>query len=83
MKSRLIAAAAIVSLSPAALAQEVDADTVAKIETLLADMQCQMDPGDIEATEAGYELDDVICEGGRQFDIELDKGLMETGRRAE
>lgn len=50
---------------------------------MLASIECQMDPDDIEVTAEGYELDDVICKGGDQFDIELDKDLNETGRRAE
>ena len=46
-------------------------------------VECQMDPADIEIEDDGYELDDVICKGGKQFDIELDADLNETGRRAE
>jgi predicted outer membrane protein len=77
--------AALVAFTPAAFAQgsEVTSTTVAKIEEALAEMNCQMDPADIEPSEVGYELDDVICEGGKQFDIELDKDFNETGRRAE
>jgi len=61
----------------------IDPETVAKIEAMLAEMECQMDPDDIEAEDDGYELDDVICKGGNQFDIELDMDLNEVGRRAE
>ena len=68
---------------PAVAASHVDADTVAKIEAWLASIECQMDPDDIEVGEDGYELDDVICKGGQQYDISLDKELTETGRRAE
>ena len=50
---------------------------------VLAEMECQMDPDDIEMDDGGYELDDVICKGGNQFDIELDAELNEIGRRAE
>jgi hypothetical protein len=42
-----------------------------------------MDPDDIEVEDGGYELDDVICKGGLQFDIVLDKDLNEVSRRAE
>jgi len=62
---------------------EVDKATVEKIMAMLKDMKCEMDPKDIEKEDDGYELDDVFCEGGKQFDIELDKNLKETGRRAE
>ncbi|WP_346895304.1 PepSY domain-containing protein [uncultured Roseibium sp.] len=62
---------------------KVDAKTEAAIMAKLAAMECQMAPEDIEVTAEGYDLDDVICKGGKQFDIELDKDLNETGRRAE
>lgn len=75
---------AIAALSTPAFADgHVDAETVEKIEAMLAEMECQMDPGDIEVEEDGFELDDVICKGGDQFDITLDADLNETGRRAE
>ncbi len=68
---------------PALADDHVDAETVARIEAYLASIECQMDPADIEAEDGGYELDDVICKGGKQFDIELDAELNEIGRRAE
>lgn len=72
-------------MSPRPLADDhVDAETVEKIEAYLASIECQMDPADIEAEDdGGYELDDVICKGGNQFDIELDADLNEVERRAE
>lgn len=76
-------AIAFVLASPALADGHVDADTVAKIEAMLAEMKCQMDPADIEVEDDGYELDDVICEGGKQFDIALDLDLNEKGRREE
>ena len=69
--------------SPTFAAEEIDAETVEKIEAYLASVECQMDPDDIEVEDDGFELDDVICKGGNQFDIELDKDLNEVGRRAE
>ena len=63
--------------------EKVDKATVEKIMAMLKDMKCEMDPKDIEKEDDGYELDDVFCEGGKQFDIELDENLKETGRRAE
>ena len=79
---RIIAIAVLLG-TPAFAEGEVDAETVAKIEAYLASIECQMDPDDIEVEADGYELDDVICKGGNQFDIELDKDLNEVGRRAE
>jgi len=88
MKATIISLAAMLAFSTGALAAEgaegeVDAKTEAAIMAKLAQMECQMAPDDIEVTEAGYELDDVICKGGKQFDIELDADLNEIGRRAE
>ena len=82
MKKLGIAAFACVLAAPA-LAEEVDAETVSKIEAYLASIECQMDPDDIEVEEDGYDLDDVICKGGNQFDIKLDKDLNEVSRKAE
>ncbi|MEX0317194.1 MAG: PepSY domain-containing protein [Ruegeria sp.] len=82
MKKIVVLAAALVA-APAFAEGEVDAETVEKIEAYLASIECQMDPDDIEVEEGGYELDDVICKGGKQFDIELDKDLNEVGRREE
>jgi hypothetical protein len=74
--------AAAVSLPLSVAAQEVSEETVTQINELLAGMNCQMDPSDIEVEDGGYELDDVMCEDG-QYDIELDGNLRETGRRKE
>lgn len=64
--------------------QELSQETVDAIMATLADMNCQMAPDDIEVMEdGGFDLDDVICEGGNQFDIVLDADMNETGRRAE
>ena len=78
-----VAAAAALAMT-ASHADEVDAAAVEKIQAYLAAGNCQMDPDDIELEDdGGYDLDDVICEGGNQFDITLDKDFNETGRRAE
>ena len=58
-------------------------DVIVRIEAILANMDCQMDPDDIEVEEGGYELDDVMCKGGHQFDIDLDNDLNVLERRAE
>lgn len=70
-------------LAAPAVADDIDAETVAKIEAYLASVECQMDPDDIEVEDDGYDLDDVICKGGNQFDIKLDKDLNEVSRKAE
>ncbi len=88
MKAKIISLAAVFAFCTGALAAgesegKVDAETEAAIMAKLAAMECQMAPDDIEVTEDGYDLDDVICKGGKQFDIEFDKDLNEIGRRAE
>jgi hypothetical protein len=84
MKLIPTALATLVLAGPSfAAAHAVDEATVAAIEAKLAEMKCQMDPADIEMEDGGYELDDVICEGGQQMDIELDADLNEVDRRLE
>jgi hypothetical protein len=83
MRLTLLTAAVALALPLAARSQEVAEATVTQINDLLAGMNCQMDPSDIEPQEGGgYELDDVMCADG-QYDIELDASLQETGRRKE
>lgn len=83
MKFSLILAAVALMSAPAFAENALDAETVEKIEAMLASIECQMDPEDIEVEEDGYDLDDVICKGGDQFDIKLDKDFNEVSRRAE
>ena len=73
--------AAIIAAPSFAASHAIPQETVDKITAMLAEMKCQMDPDDIEMEDGGYELDDVICEGGRQFDIELDADLKPLDRR--
>lgn len=81
---KLILCAALATMAlPVHASDDVDAETVTKIEAFLASIECQMDPDDIEVEDDGYDLDDVICKGGNQFDIKLDKDLNEVSRRAE
>ncbi|SFR00037.1 PepSY domain-containing protein [Poseidonocella sedimentorum] len=86
MKRLLTTAAACGIAASAAFAahHEVSEEKVEMIMAKLTEMKCQMDADDIEVTdEGGYDLDDVICEGGNQFDIELDAEMNEVSRRAE
>lgn len=80
---KYIAAAALSLIVAAPALAQVEPATVDAIMAKLTEMKCQMDPADIEVEEAGFDLDDVICEGGNQFDIVLDKDLNEVSRRAE
>ncbi len=82
-KLAVLAASVLVSSAAWAGGHSLDEETIAAIEAKLAAMECQMDTDDIEVEDEGYELDDVICKGGKQFDIELDTELNEVGRREE
>ena len=89
MKRTITTLAATLMLSGAAFAESHAMDgpseeAVTAIMAKLVVMRCQMAEDDIEVEDdGGYELDDVICEGGNQFDITLDAEINETGRRAE
>nr|WP_258095024.1 PepSY domain-containing protein [Salipiger pentaromativorans] len=65
-----------------AMAETPTAEQTAKILAMLAEMQCEMDPDDIEMEDGGYELDDVYCADG-QYDIDLDAALNVTNKRKE
>lgn len=81
---KLFLGAVFASIAASGQAEEaLDPQIVEKIEAFLASIECQMDPDDIEVEADGYDLDDVICKGGGQFDIMLDKDLNEVSRRAE
>lgn len=83
-KFALIAAAlAAFALAPTGAGAKVTEEEIARIDALLAEMKCEMDPDDIEKEDDGYELDDVICEGGQQFDIELNAAFEVVEKRAE
>lgn len=82
MRATLLIVAGVLAAS-AAGAEEADKETAEMIMAKLAEMGCQMAPEDIEVEGDGYDLDDVICVGGQQFDIKLDKDFNEVGRRAE
>jgi len=66
-----------------AIAEEApSADAIAKINTLLAEMSCEIDEDNIELEDGAYDLDDVICVDG-QYDIKLDAEFNVTGKRKE
>ena len=83
MKLLVSLSLAVLLAAPVLADDAPDAETIAKIEAVLAEMECQMDPADIEVEDDGYDLDDVICRGGDQFDIKLDLEFNEVSRRAE
>ncbi|MBL3569323.1 PepSY domain-containing protein [Rhodovulum sp. BSW8] len=79
----LAALLAPAALTPALADEAVPAETAERIMAMLTDMQCEMDPADIEAEDnGGFELDDVFCADG-QYDIDLNADLEITERRKE
>ena len=73
----------LVLIATPALASEVDEATLAKIDALLKEQRCEVDPVNVEAARGGgYELDDVYCADGR-YDMELDASLAVTGKKKE
>lgn len=82
MLKTALAAAALLVLPATAMAQEVPADVVTKIQAMLTEMKCEVEAENIEAAEAGYELDDVFCADG-QYDMDLDKDLKVTAKNKE
>lgn len=79
-----LTATAFVALGGAAFADDgPTAEEVAKINALLAEMQCEMDDDDIEKEDDGFELDDVICADGGQYDIDLNADFEVVEKRAE
>ncbi|MWP37692.1 PepSY domain-containing protein [Rhodobacter sphaeroides] len=82
MKRLATLAIVLAATTTGAVAQEVDEATVGKINAMLAEMQCEVDPVNIEADDGGYELDDVFCADG-QYDIKLDANLAVTEKRKE
>lgn len=82
MLKTVLVAGALMVLPAAAMAQEVPADVVTKIQAMLTEMQCEVDAENIEADDAGYELDDVFCADG-QYDMDLDKDLKVVAKNKE
>ncbi|MGR3802936.1 PepSY domain-containing protein [Marinibacterium profundimaris] len=79
----VMAAALAAGLSAPVFAD--DAPTEAEMEAILDildNMECEMDPDDIEVEADGYELDDVFCSDG-QYDIELSKDFEVVEKRKE
>ena len=82
LRTLIIAVAGLGLSAGAAVAEEVTAEEVTKINALLAEMQCEMDEDDIEKEDDGYELDDVFCSDG-QYDIDLDANFEVTNKKKE
>jgi hypothetical protein len=72
---------ALAAAPVAALAQATD-EPQARIDEVLAGMQCEVDPANVEVEEGVFDLDDVMCADG-QYDIKLDAAYAVTEQRKE
>ena len=74
--------AALVAAAPGLAFAEATEAEVAKVDEVLAAMQCEVDPNNIEVADGAFDLDDVICADG-QYDIKLDADYKVTEQRKE
>ena len=79
---RPILMALAVMAAPAVAYAEASGEQQAKIDEVLAGMQCEVDPANVEVEDGSFDLDDVMCADG-QYDIVLDAGYAVTARRKE
>jgi hypothetical protein len=77
-----MAFAAAALLAGAASAEELSAEAKARIDALMAEMQCQIN-GEIEVEADGYEIDDVFCADGKQYDVMLNAAFEVVEKREE
>jgi len=77
------AAALVLALTGApVLAQEASDEQMTRIDEVLAGLQCEVDPANVEVDDGTFDLDDVICADG-QYDIKLDANYAVTEQRKE
>ncbi|MEM7668920.1 MAG: PepSY domain-containing protein [Pseudomonadota bacterium] len=75
--------AVALGVTPALADQEPTQAEIDRINAMLTEMQCEMDDDDIEKEDDGFELDDVICADGTQYDIDLNAAFEVLEKRAE
>lgn len=78
----LLAAALAFGAGSPSFADDVSDEEIAKITAVLAEMQCEMDPDEIDKEDGGYALDDVFCADG-QFDVKMDADFNVTEKNSE
>jgi hypothetical protein len=77
-----MAFAAAALAAAAASAEALSAEAQARIDALMAEMQCQIN-GEIEVEDDGYEIDDVFCADGKQYDVILNAEFEVVEKREE
>lgn len=76
------AAMALVLIAAPALAQEASEEQQTRIDEVLAGMQCEVDPANVEVDDGVFDLDDAMCADG-QYDIKLDANFAVIEQRKE
>ena len=81
---RMFIATLAVALATAgpAMAGEVSAEAQAAIEKALAEIGCTVEADDIDATDDGYEADDVKCKDG-EFEVSFNKDFKITSKEKD
>ncbi|MBY8975689.1 PepSY domain-containing protein [Rhodobacteraceae bacterium NNCM2] len=79
----MIALAAVALATPALADEKPSEEEISKINMKLAEMLCEVDDDEIEKEDYGYELDDVMCSDGVQYDIKFDHNLEVIEKEAE
>jgi hypothetical protein len=65
-----------------ARADDVGADALKAIEKALAEIGCKVEADDVDATDDGYEADDVKCKDG-EFEVSFDKDFKITSKEKD
>ena len=76
----VLAAACLAALP--AMADDVSAEAQAAIAKALADIGCTVEADDVDATDDGYEADDVKCKDG-EFEVTFDKDFKITSKEKD
>ncbi|MGH9808332.1 MAG: PepSY domain-containing protein [Terriglobia bacterium] len=64
------------------MAGEVTAKAQAAIEKALAEIGCKVEADEVDATDDGYEADDVECKDG-DFEVTFDKDFNTTSKEKD
>ena len=72
MTRLLTAALTLIVMGLPAMAEEVPPEAQAAISKALAAIGCTVEADDVDATDDGYEADDVKCKDG-EFEVSFDK----------
>ncbi|MEJ2114821.1 MAG: PepSY domain-containing protein [Gammaproteobacteria bacterium] len=79
---RLSVAALLFAAAPVRADEKPTEEDHARIQARLAEMECEMDPADIEKDDDGFELENVICTDG-QYEIEMNSGYEVVKKHKE